>query len=230
MRSHRGFLGAWLAIVAIAACAGETRTVVHGSSTAPVAGPEPGLSPNTGIVVGRSETVPPGTEIWIELAHSISVDRDRVGDRFQAHVSQELRSEYGQVLLPLGAPVVGTIVDLRPAYGNQPAAIGLRIDSISMAGVRQPLAATIVRSEIPGVRRVRGQDVLIGAAAGAILGGVLEGGKGALVGGALGAGGGALISLGRGSQARERLPQGTDLALRLDQPVRSLAALRGRPY
>jgi hypothetical protein len=48
-----------------------------------------------------------------------------------------------------------------------------------------------------------------------------------IAGGALGAGAGTLISLGRRGQVTNELPRGTRLAIQLERPVRTLAALRG---
>ena len=193
---------------------------------------QPSYAQSEGIVVGRSETIPPGTTVWVQIDRSIGVEHSRLGERFTGHVAQELRSEYGEVLVPRGARVEGTIVELRPPYADQPGAIGLRLESLEMAGVRQPISATIVDTEVPGAprHRIRGRDVLVGAVAGALIGGLVEGAEGALVGGGLGAGAGALISLGRGQYRMEQLPAGTGLAVRLDRPVRSLAALRGGGY
>lgn len=190
---------------------------------------QPGYAQSEGIVVGRSESIPPGTTVWLQLDQPLSVERNRVGDRFYGHVAQELRSEFGEVLIPRGSRVEGTVVELQPSYGAQPAAIGLRLEALDMAGVRQPVMASIVETEVPGQRRVRGRDVLVGAVAGAILGGVVKGAEGALIGGGLGAGAGALISLGRGSQRMDQLPAGTGIAIRFEQPIRSFVSLR-RPY
>jgi hypothetical protein len=227
-----------IALALVGACGGSGRTVVHGTST-----PQPTYTESVdqsygesygqseGIVVGRSDSIPPGTTVWVQLDHPVSIERNRVGDRVSGHVAQELRSEFGEVLVPRGVRVEGRVVDLQPAYEGRPAAIGLRLETLDMAGVRQPIAATIVDTDVPGVRRgVRGRDVLIGAAAGALLGGLVEGAEGALVGGGLGAGAGALISLGRGQHRMEQLPAGTGIAIRLDRPLRSLASLRGQRY
>ena len=49
-----------------------------------------------------------------------------------------------------------------------------------------------------------GKTAVVGAAGGAVVGGVAKGGKGALIGGLVGAGGGALIGGARSSDQRER--------------------------
>jgi hypothetical protein len=213
------------AIALVGACGGSQGTVVTGSSYS-----DETTYPNE-TVVGSSDEVPSGTTVWFELTRPLSPYHNRVGDRFTAVAAQDLRSPYGDLLIPRGARVEGTIVDLRPAFDDSAAAIGLRLETLEMAGVRQPLQGEIVRTEIPNApQRIRGRDVLIGAAAGAILGGLVEGAEGALVGGGLGAGAGALVSLGRGPDRMEELPAGTGIAVRLDRPLRSLASLRGRYY
>ena len=60
-----------------------------------------------------------------------------------------------------------------------------------------------------------GQRAGIGAALGTLLGGVIGGSKGALVGLVVGGAGGAISSKGEDVE----LPEGTNLTLRLEQPI-----------
>ncbi|MFH0901822.1 MAG: hypothetical protein V2A73_14425 [Pseudomonadota bacterium] len=216
---QRGILGLTAVLLTMVACApSETRVT--------------GL-PSTGqqerLVVSRAGIIRPGSVVWIVLDEPLSPTRNRVGDGFRAHVSQDVVADTGELLIPRGAEVDGRIVDLRRAEGGQPGVVGLSLRSIEMAGVRQQIDATIVETMVPGQRRVRGRDVLTGAAIGAVLGGLLEGKTGLVVGGALGAGAGTLVSLGTG-EATAQLPKGTALAVRFETPVRSLVAFRRRYY
>jgi len=220
MKHSRATIAA-LAALLVAACA-QAGMQVRGTAG-------PGEGPAR-VAVGQGGELPRGTTVWLGLDERISVERNRVGDRFRARLSQDVVSTRGELLLPRGTPVTGRIIELRPAAGDEPAAVGLALDSIEVAGAREPLRATIVDTERPGVRRrvtVKGKHVLGGAAAGAILGGLLGGRGGLLVGGVLGAGAGTLVSLGL-SRERAELPAGTQLAVRIDRPVRTLASLRRR--
>lgn len=182
----------------------------------------------TSVVSPVGGRVPAGTTIWLTLDERISAEDSQVGDRFTARVAQDIVSPDGEMLIPRGARVEGRIVELRESErAGDPAVVGLELQSIEIGGTEQPLTASIVETEVPGRRPgIRGRDVAIGAAIGAVLGGVTEGMKGAVVGGALGAGAGTLISLGTGDAPAE-LPTGTQMAMRLERPVLSLAAIRG---
>src|SRR5262249_58036969 len=119
-----------------------------------------------------------GTTLEIQLDTPISPDRSRPGDQFTAHIARPVVDTNGQVLVPQGAQVIGSVTDFQPGYGDQPVAARLAVTSIDMGGVREPVVGTIVRADPP--RRIRGTDVGIGAGAGAILGAILDGGKGAI--------------------------------------------------
>ncbi len=187
------------------------------------------VSISSQVPVNPDGTLPPGTTVWARLDQPLNPKFTRIGDRFTATVSQDVLSTHGDLLIPRGAKVSGQVIDLRASpRAGQPASIGLAIDTIEMAGIRQPVQATITETRGATKQRgkVKGSYALIGTAAGAILG-ATQGVKGAIVGGALGAGAGALISLGT-SKTNPELPAGAQLAVRLDAPVRSLASLQGR--
>jgi hypothetical protein len=178
------------------------------------------------VATSSPDFVPAGATMWLRLDETIS-DDDRPGDTFTATVDRDVVSDLGEVLVPAGARVIGRIVAIQRARDDRSAAVQLSLEELRMGGVSQPIAATIVETELAGQgRSVRGKDVLIGAAAGAILGALIEGGEGAVVGGLLGAGAGTAISLGRGGDDDE-LKRGSLLGVRLDQEIESYASVRG---
>lgn len=175
--------------------------------------------------------IPAGTTLWITLDRKIDDDTP-VGSPVTARVAQQIMSEEGEVLVPKGARVVGRVTEVRKGRGREPGLVGLRFDHLVLAGERVPIEGEIVASDVPGDDRgvleaITSKEALIGAAGGAVIGGVVEGLEGALVGGALGAGVGALISLGTGEREAE-LPAGTQLQVRTTRPMGSLATVRGR--
>lgn len=212
-----------LALVAALAtavgCAGR-ETEVRGPSDAQA----------TLVVTPQGGRIPAGTTVWLQLDQKISADDNRIGDRFTAHVTQDVVSPDGELLIPAGAVVHGRVTELEESdRSGDPAVVRLALESIEMHGLREDLNATIVQTEVRHARRrgISGRTVAIGAALGAVVGGVAEGLKGAVIGGALGAGAGTAISLGTGDVEPE-LPRGTAIAMRLEQPVRTLASLRAR--
>jgi hypothetical protein len=184
----------------------------------------------TNVVYPEQGRVPEGTTLWVRLDQKLSAKRNSPGDGFHARVAQDVRSPDGEVLIPRDARVFGHVSAVQREYEGEQAVIVLELDSIEMAGVRQPLRGHITATDVPSSRdRIKGRDVGLGAAAGAVVGGLVHGWSGALVGGALGAAAGGAISLGR-SGGEESLPKGTKLALELDRPVQSFAMIRGGRY
>ena len=182
------------------------------------------------VVPTRSGAVPSGTTLWVRLDDRLSLDRSDVGDSFSATVTQDILAEDGELLVPAGATIIGHVAFVDGPRGDRPAVMRLALDELSIDGMRQPIAGEIVQTQVAERRSVRGRDVALGAAGGALLGAILSGGEweGALIGGALGAGAGSLISLGTSAEAV--LPEGSEMAIRLDRPVRSVAMLRSRYY
>ncbi len=105
----------------------------HGYSAASSStyGPAP-----TRIVATRGGQLPPGTVFTVKLDRPAKAMR--VGDTVSGRVSEELLSFDGQVLLPRGAAVKGRVVAVAPGSTT------IAFDSITMAGVRQPLAMRVV--------------------------------------------------------------------------------------
>ncbi len=203
-----------VAAVAITACAPTTTTV-----TSP-AGP----SPNVVATPGPGAGVPAGTTLQVRLLDRIAGREVEPGDRFAAEVLQPVVSTRGEVLLPQGARVYGHIAGLREGTRREPAAIGLSFDTIDYGGYRQPLAATVLDTQVSAQERdVKGTDVAIGAAIGAILGSLADFGEGTLIGAGVGAGAGTLVSMGR-SLDDAMLPRGTVLTIRLDRPIEAYGA------
>lgn len=212
-----------LALLAMASCARDTRT----AGTIP--------SPDTTQTVqplpdGR---IPAGTTVWIALDQKIDKDTAK-GDRFTGRVSQPLVADDGRTLIPEGTRVTGRVAGHREGRGDEPDAVAIQFDHMELAGDRVPVSGEVVATDVPGDKKgvmdaITSKEAMIGAAAGAVIGGVMEGWKGAIVGGLLGGGAGSLISVGRNGD--EGIPRGTQMALELDEATPSLASLRkGRRY
>lgn len=145
---------------------------------------------------GRSKSYPPlsvpdNTEIRLKLTSSINTKNNKAGDRFTAAITSPSRYE--------GATVEGHIASLnRSEQVTGKTELALAFDTITLAdGEQGPLSADLERIQISEqVKRVdeegriesgsrtRGSEVRggVGAAAGAVTGGIAGGGKGALIG------------------------------------------------
>lgn len=171
--------------------------------------------------------VPVGTNLRVRLNNDISSKDSRVGDRFTATVVNPARYD--------GARVTGHISSIRKSGRVQGrTTMVLAFDSIELQeGRGGALRAQVVRiyesgsesaSKVDEEGRVasgsRGKQTLkrggIGAAAGAIIGGIAGGGKGAAIGLILGGAGGAGSIAVEGSKEL-KLENGTEMLIKVTQ-------------
>jgi outer membrane protein with glycine zipper len=139
-----------------------------------------------------------GTHFDMAAGDTISSRTAKVGDSFSARVVEDVRSASGQVVIPGGSVVNGTITDVKPAPDPAtPGTLTLAVSSVTVRGTNYPLEASIDSLETihkgRGISTRDAAKVGVGAAAGAILGRVIGGNKkgtiiGGVVGGAVGAG------------------------------------------
>ena len=162
----------------------------------------------------RSEReIPVGTEIDVRLVDGLSSGRNQVEDRFIATTVVDL--QLGErVVIPAGSELRGIVNAVEKAgrvdrKGN----MTLAFDQITVDGTRYPMHGTVTKAfegEIKGEVGKLG----VGAAAGAIIGGIIGGAKGAVAGVLIGGGGVAAATPGTEAE----LAPGTILRVRLDQP------------
>ena len=173
----------------------------------------------------NARTLPSGTTIDARLEREIGTKTSRVGDGFTATVDNAVLAQNGATVVPAGAKLYGTVTGLHSSErtGDQ-AAIRIAFERIEFNGQSHPFEAKVTATAL----ETRGQDSRsetlkkagIGAAAGAVLGGILSGGEldKILIGGALGAAAGTVISLGTGD-VEGVLPAGTRMTLQTTRTV-----------
>jgi hypothetical protein len=165
-------------------------------SSAPEA-PAPVGSPRTADLASR--TLPAGTEIHAALDDSITSRRDTVGQLVAGHVMENVIGRDGRTLIAAGTPVRFTITRIRASRskGSQ-GRLALRAEALSLGGQPHPVQAEIrnVPRELKGrgVTSSEAAKVGGGAAAGAVIGGVVGKTKGAVIGGVAGAAAGAVVA------------------------------------
>ena len=183
---------------------------------------EPPVQPAAGAPIPRTaDAVPAGTMMRGSLNQGISTESSRVGDRFTVTVLDPLVAENGEVAIPAGTVVSGTVAALDPSdHVGEQASVVLRFDTIAVGGRAVPIDAMIAEADVKQSREGSGvaKGAGAGALGGALLGAILGGGSGALKGGLVGAGAGTVISLGAGDVQAE-LPAGTVVTLRIESPV-----------
>ena len=172
-----------------------------------------------------TRSLPSGTNLDIRLDQEIGTKSSKVGDSFSATVTNAVMAQNGATVVPAGSKVYGRVtgLDNSDRVGDA-AAIKVDFERIEVGGTSHPFAAKVTATNL----ETRGADTRsetlkkagIGAAAGAVLGGILSGGDldKILIGGAIGAAAGTVISLGMGD-VEGVLPAGTNMKLQTTRVV-----------
>jgi len=146
-----------------------------------------------------SRTLPVGTEIHAALDDSITSRRDTVGAQVDGHVMENVLGPDGRTLIAAGTPVRFTVTQIRPSRSkSSQGRLALQAEGISFSDQLQSVKAEVkpVSRELRG-RGVTGSEAAKvggGAAAGAVIGGVVGNTKGAVIGGVAGAAAGAVVA------------------------------------
>lgn len=162
--------------------------------------------------------VPAGTSLTVRLGESLGSKISSSGQSFAATLSSPVEVD-GNVVIPAGAAVRGTVVDAKPLGKFKGGALlDIRLSSITVNGNEKSISTSaIVRSE-----KGKGKRTAVitggGAALGALIGGLAGGGKGAAIGAAAGGGAGVGGSALTGNKEIV-LPAESALTFRLKAPL-----------
>jgi hypothetical protein len=169
-------------------------------------------------------TLAEGTSFEVGSTVEITSRRNKPGETFTATLAEAVRDARGREVIPAGAEVTLSIVQLAPAEnrGDTTGKLELVPVNVRFSGSQYPIAGTVTYAEYSlkgrGVTAGDAAKVGIGAAAGAVAGRVLSGkGKGAVVGGAVGAAAGTAVAV----ETADRdvvIPVGGKIRLRLTAP------------
>jgi len=172
----------------------------------------------------RTMSVGAGTKVDVAANDTISSRTAKVGDTFTAHVVEDVKNAQGQVVIPAGATVNGSITAVKPAPNpHTPGTLTVAITSVTVHGNSYPIEASVDSIETTHKGRgVTGGDaakVGAGAAAGAILGRVIGGNsKGTIIGGVVG----GIAGAGVATQTKDSdivLPKGAHIIIRLTKEL-----------
>lgn len=165
--------------------------------------------------------VPSGTAMIVRFLDELSSATAQVGDTFSAEVVLPVEFE-GNVVIPTGSMVTGTVTEANAAnrFGGI-ARLSLAFDGLrTPAGDQAAIAATLVE-ETRGEKKKDAARIGGGAAAGALLGRILndddrsEGTKeGAAAGAVIGT---AIAAATKGDEVQ--IPSGTEFEIVLETPV-----------
>jgi len=166
----------------------------------------------TAVGANAQQTIPSGTEIKVRTDTAIPA-KPAADTRFSASVSQDVKDNSGNVIIPRGSRARLVAV---PTDDGKDTNLDLR--SVTVNGTPFLVQAKGEASSAPGglgANKRTGIYVGGGAAVGAILGALLGGGKGAAIGAVLGGAGGAGTQVLTGK--KKELPAETELSFKLAQ-------------
>jgi len=156
-------------------------------------------------------TIPVGTLFDVRLQTPLGSGTSQVEDRFEATTVLDLTRD-GRVVVPAGTVMRGVVAAVdKASRGDRKGSLTLTFDRIVVKGAAHEIKGTVTEategSTANEVKKVGGA-----AAAGAVIGAILGGGKGAAIGAMIG--GGGMVAATPGSDVT--LPVGTILTVRLD--------------
>jgi len=164
-------------------------------------------------------TVSAGTVLHVRTIDPID-ENSPTGGTFTASLADPVKIGHGGLVIPRGAPVVLTAVNIQKAGSVEGRdRIDLRVHSIRFHGRVYPVTSSVsvTKTGKRGRRTLKGAG--IGAAGGTVIGAIAGGGTGALVGGLVGGGGGAAVSAATGKKHLS-IPPETVLTFQLEAPLR----------
>jgi len=202
---------------------GEPTPTIPAKTNPTPAKPKPKPAPPTPAPAPVKEpvvlTVPSGTLLRASLHMDMQSDKTEVGNTFTMSVTEPL-SINGTVVIPTGALVVGEVVQAK-ASGKASGQGELRLafkSVVDAAGKTQPISAETFYAEAESGTDKDVAVVAGGAAAGAIIGGLLGGKKGAGVGGLIGAAAGTGTVLATAGP-QVKLAAGQVFEIKLIEPI-----------
>jgi hypothetical protein len=164
--------------------AGTTPTA-EAPAAAPAAAPVAEQAPPPAPIV-----IPAGRTVTVRMGDGLSSKTAQDGQTFTGTLANGI-AVHGQVIVPAGSGVTGTVSEAKSAGRFKGEAIlAIRLTAVNVKGVPHRVSTDeyVVTQKGKGKRSA----VMIGGGAGggALIGGIAGGGKGALIGGLIGAGAG----------------------------------------
>jgi YMGG-like Gly-zipper len=170
---------------------------------------------------GRVASIAAGTTIALASGSRVCTNTYKPGDKFTATVTSAVQGSNGAVI-PVGSKAVVQVTSVeRSENVNDPARLGLVVQSVQVGGKTYPIDATITNvattTDRESTKKDDAKKVIGGAVAGAIIGQILgKDTKSTVIGAATGAAAGTAIAMGTGDYAG-CIPAGGNITVRLNQ-------------
>lgn len=169
---------------------------------------------------GSVASIGAGTTISLTSGSRVCTNTYKPGDKFTATVASTVQGSNGAVI-PAGSKAVVQVTSVEKSSNvNDPARLGLLVQSVQIDGKTYPIDATITNVATETERTAtKGDDakkVIGGAVVGAVIGQILgKDTKSTVIGAATGAAAGTAIAMGTGDHAG-CIPAGGNITVRLN--------------
>ena len=169
---------------------------------------------------GRVASIGAGTTIALTSGARVCTNTHKPGDKFTATVTNAVQGSNGAVI-PAGATAVVQVTSVeRSENANDPARIGLVVQSVRFNGKTYPIDASITsvatETQRESTKKDDAKKVIGGAIAGAVIGQILgKDTKSTVIGAATGAAAGTAVAMGTGDYAG-CIPSGGNITVKLN--------------
>jgi len=169
---------------------------------------------------GRVAAIGAGTTIALSSGARVCTNTHKPGDKFTATVTNAVQGSNGAVI-PAGATAVVQVTSVeRSENANDPARIGLVVQSVRFDGKTYPIDASITsvatETQRESTKKDDAKKVIGGAIAGAVIGQILgKDTKSTVIGAATGAAAGTAVAMGTGDYAG-CIPSGGNITVKLN--------------
>ena len=182
---------------------------------------EAGALPPIDSIGWREITLPVGTALPVVLETTVGSDISRVEAPVHGHLASTVRVN-GAAAIPAGSAVSGAVTSARRSGKIKVRAyVAMRFSSVTPRGdsERYRIQTRSIGRLAPATKEQDAAKIGVPAIGGAVIGGLVGGGKGAAIGAAAGGGAGTAVVLDtRGKEVR--FARGTTVMVRLTQPLR----------
>jgi hypothetical protein len=151
-------------------------------------------------LAATAQTIPAGSTITVRVGSEISSGTAKAGDRFDATLSRNLVVN-GKTLARAGAPARGKVTSAKSSGRlHAPGELALRLTSVQVNGRMVPISTRSYFAKGKSHTKSNATKIGGGAAAGALIGGLVGGGKGAGIGALAGGGAGTGVAAATGKE------------------------------
>jgi hypothetical protein len=171
----------------------------------------------------RVASIGAGTTIALTSGARVCTNTHKPGDRFTATVTNTVQGANG-AMIPAGSKAVVQVTSVeRSENANDPARLGLVVQSVQIEGKTYPIDASITsvatETQRESTKKDDAKKVIGGAIAGAVIGQILgKDTKSTVIGAATGAAAGTAVAMGTGDYAG-CIPSGGNITVRLNSPA-----------